>query len=341
MITKQSRLHLAFLILGASIFIMRCEKREQAQVPSAQPAVPRARLVLAEGMQPIAAPVYVAKEMNIWKDLGLDVELVPFTSGRLCLDAVLGGKADAGTMAETPIVHAAFRDAPIYVVAGIHRSEKNTKVVARKDQGIARPADLKGHKVAVSVGTNGEYFMDQFLQRAGLSRKDVEVVNLRPEEMVAAINQGNVSACFTWEPHVQNAKTTLGDKAIIFANDGVYTETYNIVISRSSAESKPAEIKLLLQGLSKAAAYIHDKPDESVRIVSKHVGLDASLLKSIWSDYTFRVSLDQSLVDLLNEEAKWAKQSGIAAPDATLPDFHRYILTDPLKAVDPAAVSIK
>jgi len=298
-------------------------------------------MIIAEGMQPVAGPVYVAYEKHFWKDLGLDVELVSFTSGRLCLDAVLSGKADAGTMAETPIVNAAFQGAPIYVVAGIHQSQKNTKVIARTDRGVSKPLDLKGHKVGVSIGTNGEFFMDQYLKRIGLTRKDLQVVNLRPEDMAPSVIRADVDACFTWEPHIQNAKKKLGDAAVIFANDGVYKETYNIVTTQNGAKSKPKELSLLLQGLSKAIDYMRDNPDDSIAIVSRHAGLDADLLKNIWSDYVFELSLDQSFLDLLNEEAKWSKANGTAPPASEIPNYRLFILTEPLKAVKPEAVNIK
>lgn len=298
------------------------------------------RFVIAEGMQPVAAPVYVAYEKRFWKEAGLEVELIPFTSGRLCLDAVLAGKADSGTMAETPIMNAGFQGAPIYVVAGIHKSQRNTKVIARRDRGIANPSDLKGHKVGVSVGTNGEFFLDRFLGKNRLNRKELQVVNLRPEDMAASLIRGDVEACFTWEPHVQNAKTQLGNNAVVFANDGIYTETYNIVIS-SSTKSKTKELTLFLQGLVKAIDYMHENPDDSISIVARHIGMDTELLKTVWPDYTFQLSLDQSLLDLLNEEARWAKDSRVAPPREEIPNFRPFLYTEPLKGVKPEAVTIK
>lgn len=331
---------LLMLLVGSNLFTNCNNPPSPAPSPTPVPA-PAARLVIAEGTQPIAGPVYVAHEKQFWKELGLDVELVPFTSGRLCLDAVLAGKADAGTMAETPIVNAGFQGAPIYVVAGIHKSQKNTKVVARKDKGVVKPSDLKGRKVGVSIGTNGEFFMDQFLKREGLTRKDLQVVNLRPEDMASSLVRGDVDACFTWEPHVQNAKSQLGEAATIFNNDGIYTETYNIVMTQNGAKSKPKELALFLQGLDKAVAYMHENPDDAVRIVARRIGMDDGVLRAIWSDYTFQLSLEQSFLDLLNEEAKWAKDSGIAPSGAEIPNYRLFILTEPLKALKPDAVTVK
>jgi NitT/TauT family transport system substrate-binding protein len=309
--------------------------------PDASPKRAKMPLVIAEGTQPVAALVYVAYEKHFWKDLGLDVELISYTSGRSCLDAVLAGKADAGTMAETPIMNAGFRGSPIYIVAGIHQSQKNTKVVARKDKGVAQPSDLRWRKVAVSTGTNGEFFMDQFLKRNNLTRKNLQVVNMQPEDMAASLIRGDVDACFTWEPHIQNAKKQLGDAAVIFGNDGIYTETYNIVTTQSFAKSNPKELSLLIEGLAEAVDYIHANPDDSIGIVSRRIGMDAILLKTIWADYTFQLSLDQSLLDLLNEEAEWSKANGMAPPAAETPNYRLLVHTEPLKALKPEAVTIK
>lgn len=216
-----------WLLIVAGIF---CAAVSYAYFGSGYESACRSHFVFAEGMQPIAGPLYVAEKLGYWRELGLDVTLVPFSSGRLCLDAVLSGKAQAGTVAETPVMNAAFRGTPIAIIATIYDSDRNTKVLTLKSNGIDTPEKLKGRKVGVSLGTNGEYFMDLFLAHYGLRRTDLEVINLRPEDMAISIIHGNVDAIFTWEPHIQNAKDQLSDRTIVFNNDGLYTETYNVVV---------------------------------------------------------------------------------------------------------------
>lgn len=43
-----------------------------------------------------SAPVFVAEAKGFWKKEGLDVEIKPFVSGRLALDALVGKSVDAG-----------------------------------------------------------------------------------------------------------------------------------------------------------------------------------------------------------------------------------------------------
>lgn len=93
-----------------------------------------------------------------------------------------------------------FQGVPAYVIATMHQSENNTKVIARRDKGIAKSVDLRGHNVAVSIGTDGDFFMDQFLKNVGLTCKDLQVVNLRPEDMAPTLIRRDVDPCFTWGP---------------------------------------------------------------------------------------------------------------------------------------------
>jgi ABC-type nitrate/sulfonate/bicarbonate transport system substrate-binding protein len=116
------------------------------------------KVTLAEAMQPSDAPIYVAYHKGYWKAEGLDIKLESYDTGKQCLDAMLAGKADAGTMAPTPPAIAFSMDYPIRLVTVIESSDNHLKVLVRKDRGVNEPSDLIGRKVACSIGTNSEYF---------------------------------------------------------------------------------------------------------------------------------------------------------------------------------------
>lgn len=298
------------------------------------------KVTVAEGMQPPAAPLYVAAEKGFWKAEGLDVELRSFTMGRLCLDAVLGGRADAGFMAETPPLLAAFKDQPIRLVTAFESSSRNAKALVRKDAGIKEPADLKDKKVGCSIGTNGEYFMSAFLSAKGVDRKSLKIINLSPADMVTAIAQGGVEAIFTWEPHITNAKVMLGDKGEIWFSD-VYREGFFLGVTEDYAKKNPQIIKALLKGLIKAEQFIKENPDEAIQITSKKVNMQPEVLKSTWQYYNFKISLENAHLQTLTSEAKWAREAGIAPRDGAMPDFRKILYSEPLKELDPARVDLK
>jgi NitT/TauT family transport system substrate-binding protein len=296
------------------------------------------KVILAEGMQPIVAPVYIADAKGFFKEQGLDVQLVPFAKGKLCLDAVLGGQAQVGTVAETPLMHVGFQKQPIAILATMETATKNTKAVARRDKGILKPSDMKGHKVGVPIGGNAEYFMDVFLKKYGLTRNDLSVINLNPPEMVGAIVRGDIDVGFAFEPHINRAVKQLGDKAIVFTGEDLYRETFDIVSMKDWADKNPETCQKILRALTKACQFIQSNKDESVKIVATRMQMEPAELSSIWENYSFKLTLDQFLMDSLIDQAKWAIDS--KTQSGPVPNYAYMFYTEPLRAVEPAAVTI-
>jgi ABC-type nitrate/sulfonate/bicarbonate transport system substrate-binding protein len=296
------------------------------------------KVVLAEATQPVCAPVYIAAEKGFFKDEGLDVQLASFTKGKLCLDTLLGGKAEFATVAETPLMNVGFTKQPVAILCTMLHATDNTQCVARKDRGILKPEDLKGHKVGVPIGGNAEYFMDKFLEKHGLTRQDVTVVNLNPSEMVTVMVRGDIDASFTWEPNSIRTVNQLGDKAIVFVGGNIYRETFEIAAMRPWAEGHQDDCKRLLQALIKAVDFIHANKDESVRVVAKRIQMDPTELDAVWGDYTFELELRESLLALLNDQAKWA--IAMKTQEGPVPDYSQMLYPTILRALDAKAVTV-
>ena len=78
---------------------------------------------LAQNLGPISGLAIVASAKGIFAKKGLDISVSNFTSGKQCLDTVLGGGADFATTAEAPVTAAAMAQQPIAFVAGMEYSE--------------------------------------------------------------------------------------------------------------------------------------------------------------------------------------------------------------------------
>ena len=296
------------------------------------------KLVIAEGTQPIAAPIYIANAKGYFKEEGVDVELVSFPTGKLCLDALIGGKADFATAAETPIMHASFTNQPVRIVATFHRATENTYIVARKDRGISAPVDLRGKTVGVPFGTNAEYALAAFLSKNGLKPTDLNLINLSPPEMIGPISKGDVAAVAAWEPHAARSQKALDDNAVRFSFAQVYEETYNLVSSPTMAKDNMDSIVKVLRALNRAVAFIPANRAESIEIVAKRIGMETTELDRVWPVYHFGLDLRTSLLDLLTSEGKWAVERG--HQNGKVPDMRNLISTSALRAVRPESVEL-
>ncbi|MDE5440647.1 ABC transporter substrate-binding protein [Bradyrhizobium sp. CSA207] len=293
---------------------------------------------LAQNLGPISGLAIVAKSKGIFEKHGLEITVSNFTSGKQCLDTVIGGGADIATTAEAPVTASAMANQPIAFVAGMEYSDLKTVVAAKA--GIKTRADLRGKRIAFTAGTGSEVYTATLLKSAGLTAKDVTLVNLRPQEMLPALAAGSIDAFDTWEPHISNAKKALGEAAGELDTKGTYSETFNIVVMRPYLDANPALVEKFIGALIDAEIWMKAHPDEAIAVVADAAGMKRDELSAIWSEYVYRVRLDDRLIEILRTHAAWRLESGNHPPGATMPDFRNIIAAEPLKKLDPARVTL-
>ena len=300
---------------------------------------PLEHVIIAEGSQPIGATIYVAYAKGYFAREGLEVTLQPHTSGRDALNAVLQGTADLATTAETPIMHATLSGHELYAIATIATTDKDMAIVARNDNGVVLPADLKGKKIGASAATNGEFFLSTFLVVNGLSMNDIEFVDVQPEEMVDALVNGEVDAVSTWQPHLGRAQEELGAKGTTFDGSGLYTFTWNVAATQDFVHGNRTTVEKILQALNTAAEFMSAEERESQRIVADHLSLDEAQLNRQWALFDFDLTLTQSLLMSLENQAQWIIRRG-NEDEVIVPDFVDVLYLEGLEAVKPEAITV-
>lgn len=295
------------------------------------------------GVSPIiaSAAIYVADEKGFFEQEELQVTLKTYTSGKDALNAVIRGRAQFCTVAETPVMFAALKGEKICICATISESNRYMKLVARKDGGISTPADLKGKKIGVTPGTNGEFFLYVILAANFLTSKDVTIVEFRPEEMADAIVKGKVDAVSTWAPYTMAIEKKLGDNAVIVGDSSLYyTMTWNIAGMQDLVKSNPQCVIKLMRAIISADNFIKEHPDEAATITARKSGIeDMTMFSSVWDLYSFDAKLDQSLILNLEDQARWMLERQNDS-NRTIPNFLDYIYTEGLNAVRPEAVKL-
>ena len=284
--------------------------------------------------------VFVAVEKGYFRNEGLDVTLdTSYPHGNAILRAVVEGEADFGVSSETPFMHAVLRGEKICAFATMFKGEKHLAIVARKDRGIFSVSDLKGKKVGVTLGTNGEYFLDTILLFNGISQADVQRVDLKPGQMFDSIVDGGLDAIATWNPQMYRAQKELGEKASVFYADGVYRVSFLISAKKEYVRENQRIIEKGISALLRACEFIRSHPDESREIVAGHLDIVDSLLEELSAIYHFRISLDQSLLLTLENQSKWAIAHNLT-DQTEAPDYMDFLCTNALEAVEPEAVTI-
>ena len=284
--------------------------------------------------------IFLASEKGYFKEQGLDVILkTSYPHGKATLNAVITGETDFGVSSETPFIHAVLKGNKLYALAVMITAENHLSVVARKDKGVLKAKDLINKTIGVTLGSNGEYFLDTVLLLNHIPREKVKLVHLKPKLMGAAIMNGDVDAIATWNPQMYKAQKELGEQGVTFTAEGLYSPYFIIAARQDYVHANPDIIERVVRSLVKASHYIHEFPDESRQIVAKHLKTDESLLKELSATYRFKILLDQSFVVTLENQSKWAIKKKLTH-QTKLPNYMEFIYPDALSVVKPKNMTI-
>ncbi|MEW5745317.1 MAG: ABC transporter substrate-binding protein [Nitrospirota bacterium] len=289
---------------------------------------------------PHAAPLYIAYQKGYFKDEGLKVVLRTFETGKGALDAALRGHADLATVAETPIARAAVEGKSVFVIATLSDSDRATMIIARRDRGISSPADLRGKKIGVSLGTNSEFFLYIYLTLHHVAQDEITIVDLRPAEIAGALTRGEVDAVSVWLPHTAQLRNMLGSNALALHDPDIYTMTLNLAGPREFILKNPEAINRLLRALVKATRFIRESPDEARTITARCTGLSPSVIDEAWNDFNFAVELDQSLLVSLEDQAAWLLGKKSGGTGRGVPNFLDTLYPAALEKIDPSMVTV-
>jgi ABC-type nitrate/sulfonate/bicarbonate transport system substrate-binding protein len=283
-------------------------------------------IAIGEGIALQWGTFYIADHFKLWQNYGLHPKPLTFASGRLVLDAILGGAVDIGTAAETPVVFAAINGLPVRIVATSNKFEP-FDLVATKN--IKNGGDLKGKKIGISLGTNAHYFLFKLLKSSNLSISDVTVVNLSPSDYVSALVNGSIDAFIWTEPHVTEALAAGGGRFHSVQFPGLYLGFSAVVVTAATLETKRELITNALRALVAADKLIATSSNEMASIIAQRAKLDAAIVTNYMPRVSFTMAMDKgAIVNEMIEQANWALAAGIVRPGAKVPDFNQVVSDD-------------
>jgi NitT/TauT family transport system substrate-binding protein len=157
--------------------------------------------------------------------------------------------------------------------------------------------------------------------------------------VVEALLNGSVDAVCTWEPYSHIIRERLGGNAAVFKDRDLYILTWNVAVAHQFARDNPELVVRFLRALDRADRFIMDDRKEAYAISGEYMGTDVHLYDREWNDYSFRTLLDESLMLVLEDQARWMVRESIVE-SGILPNFVDHVYTPGLRAVRPEAVTI-
>jgi len=299
----------------------------------------REPITIGVEQSPLLALIMIAEDQGFFSKQGVDVKVKYYASGKLALNGMFSGEVELATPAETPIVFSSFERMDFSIVATIGSSDNEPKIVARKDRGIQKPGNLRGKCIATQKASAVHFFLHSFLIKHGLSEKDIKLSFKHPDELVPALANGEIDAFSMREPYISRAKTLLRDNVVVFEEPGLCKITRNLVALNAFIKDRPQAVTGVLQALVESEKFAKKYPEHAQRIISNKIGVKESEITGLWPDLRFEVSLEQSLLITLENEARWAIRNKLT-DRKKVPNYLNFIYLNALEAVKPKGVTI-
>ncbi len=192
------------------------------------------------------------------------------------LEYLNSNSIDFGSTAGLAAVLSRANGSPIKTVYIASRPEWTALVVA-KDSPIKTVADLKGHKIAATKGTDPYLFTLRSLEQAGLSKDDVELVHLQHADGRTALEKGDVDAWAGLDPLLAASQLQAGSR-ILYHN--VNFNSYGVInVTEKFAKQYPQAIDKVITAYEKARKWAQENPEELAQILSKESGLPLDVAK--------------------------------------------------------------
>ncbi len=285
-----------------------------------------------------SALIYIADNQGLFTSNGIAVTIRDYDTGAAALNGLVNGEVDIAVPAEYALVGKAFNKDKIRALGSIGKAQY-FYLVARTDRGITSIKDLEGKKIGVVRKTIAEFYLGRLLELHGMTAGQVTLVDVNIAQSEAEMQSGRIDAIISRPPYVNSIAERLGANAAVWqaqSNQALYA----ILIGRDDwITEHPQRVRRLHSSLIQAEEYLIRHSAEAKAIVQKRLKLDDAYMAAVWSQNQFALSLDQSLILAMEDEARWMINNNLTT-EQTTPNFLDYIEESSLKAIKPAAVNI-
>ena len=201
-------------------------------------------------------------EKDFSKD-GISIVWVQTLGSNKALEFLNAGSIDLGSTAGAAALVGKINGNPIKSIYVYSRPEW-TALVTRKDTPIAKIADLKGKRVAVTRGTDPHIFLVRALQSVGLTEKDIAPVLLQHPDGKTALIRGDVDAWAGLDPMMAQAEVEDGARLFYRNKDA---NTWGILnASEQFLKDHPDIVRRVLAVYEEARKYSLANYNEEKRV---------------------------------------------------------------------------
>lgn len=216
----------------------------------------------------------VVRDQRLLENQGITTTWVQSAGSNKANENLRAKAIDLGSTAGSASLLARANGTPIKAV-GIYSKPEWVALVVPGNSAISDPIQLRGKKIAATKGTDAYFFLLQALAAAGLSGKDVEVVNLQHADGKTALERGDVDAWAGLDPYLAQARQENGAR-LLYRNPDFLT--YGVLNAREDfIADHPDLVQAVLDAYAQARTWAAQHPEELVALLAREAKISTAV----------------------------------------------------------------
>lgn len=164
------------------------------------------------------AALFVADAQGLYKNKGIETELVQFNNGGDLMTAMASGDVDVGYVGIAPVLSSISAGVPVKVISAAQT--EGSGIIVNDQAGISDAQDLKGKTIATPGDASIQHvLLASYLEDNGMSLDDINESAMKVPSINDALKTGNLPAAITFQPYVSLGTTDDGIKELVDSSE--------------------------------------------------------------------------------------------------------------------------
>lgn len=228
-------------------------------------------------------PWQVAKEKDFFKANNLNAEVIWFP--------VLSDQITAFNAGKVDVIGITLYDFITSVSNGV-----KSKIISITDMSLGADAlvvnpaiksvsELAGKRTSVEVGTVGYFLFLKALEKGGISKDKVSIVNQSVDAAIASLITNRTDVAYAYEPFISQAVTAGKGKVLFSSKDIPGLVPDLMIVQQSVIDGQPESVQKMLDVWYKTLAYRQTHLDEALAIEAKQAGVTIANYKNLLAGF--------------------------------------------------------
>jgi len=262
----------------------------------------------------------LAEVNGYFKDEGLTVGRHFVASAGELPNMLASGNITIGCGGVTTLLILGGQGIPVYgIVQQADISGTQALVLGRKLANTTDPKALNGIRVGQTQGNSPIEVWTGLATELGVDRSSVKIFNLKPPELVVALDKGDIDAMASFQPYIYQA-TQAGAKLIATGNRSYWPgkegprnwvrSNAMVIVTKTMLEKNPNTLAAYVRAVTRAAADMNSDPAKAAQRLAPELKLEPDVLQALMKFNAYSTAFDETVDASFKFTNAWLVREG-------------------------------